>query len=234
MTAAGYTRLSQQSDTSISRQKRHIREYAEDHGLELDQIYDDGESSSGFETESRDQYQGLRRRIEDGELDAVVLNDKRRLARDIDEVMRLIPDLRTTNTELHTYEDGALDLSDPMRAAIEILQAAAAHEEKLKEIRRAIEAVNERVENPDIDHGRPRFGMSYDDSGTRQVPGDRFDEVETILQRREDGETYRAIAEDVDASRETVRKVWERRKWYRERQAEKQRPQSPSGQFKEI
>lgn len=217
MTTAGYTRLSQQSDTSIERQKRHIREYAEEHDLDLELIYDDGESSSGFETESREQYQQLRRRIQDGELDAVILNDKRRLARDIDEVMRLIPDLRTTDTELHTYEDGPLDLSDPMRAAIEILQAAAAHEEKLKEIRRAIAAVDERVEDPDIDHGRPRFGMTYDDAGVRQVPGEDFEQVEEILRRREQGESYRAIAEDVTASRETVRKVWGRREWYRER-----------------
>jgi DNA invertase Pin-like site-specific DNA recombinase len=217
MRTVGYTRLSQKSDTSIDRQKRHIREYADEQALELQRIYDDGESSSGFDTESREEYQKLRRRIETGDFDAVVLNDKRRLARDIDEVMRLIPDLRTTKTELHTYEDGLLDLSDPMRAAIEILQAAAAHEEKLKEIRRAIEAVDERVSDPDVDHGRPRFGMTYDESKKRQVPGEHFEDVKDILRLRGDRVPYRHIAEQVRASRETVRKVWERREWYRER-----------------
>lgn len=54
--AIGYTRLSRDSDTSIDRQKRHIREYADKNGLLLDHIYDDGERSSGFD-ESRQEYQ---------------------------------------------------------------------------------------------------------------------------------------------------------------------------------
>lgn len=214
--AVGYTRLSQQSDTSIDRQKRHIREYAEQHGLDLGRIYDDGESSSGFSAE-REEYQTLRQRIQASEIGAVVINDKRRLARDIDEVMRLIPDLRTTDTELHTYEDGQLDLSDPMRAAIEILQAAAAHEEKMKEIQRAIDAVEERLSDPETDHGRPRFGMRYDSDGRQQVPGENFDEVADILDRRGEGESFREIAKHVTASRETVRKVCSRREWYEAR-----------------
>jgi DNA invertase Pin-like site-specific DNA recombinase len=214
--AVGYTRLSQQSDTSIKRQKRHIREYAEEHALDLSRIYDDGESSSGFSAE-REQYQRLRSRIETAEIGAVIINDKRRLARDIDEVMRLIPDLRTTGTELHTYEDGQLDLSDPMRAAIEILQAAAAHEEKMKEIQRAIDAVEERLSDPETDHGRPRFGMEYDSDGRQQVPGENFDEVSEILDRRDRGDSYREIAKDVSASRETVRKVCSRQEWYEAR-----------------
>lgn len=212
--AIGYTRLSQQSDTSIERQQRHIREYAEEHGLDLDYIYNDGERSSGFETATREQYQRLRRRIEATDVSAVIVNDKRRLARDVDEVMRLIPDLRTNDVELHTYEDGPLDLSDPMRAAIEILQAAAAHEEKMKEIKRAIEAVDERVSDPDVDHGRPRFGMQYDGAGKRQVPGEDWDEVMEILRLRRAGESFRSIAEQVTPTHETVRRVCDRSAWY--------------------
>ena len=111
----GYTRLSQESDTSIDRQKRHIHEYVVDLGFELETIYDDGERSSGFD-ESREEYVKLRGRVQSGEIEAVVVNDKRRLARDFDETMRLVLDLREHDVEAHTYQQGQLDLSDPVQA----------------------------------------------------------------------------------------------------------------------
>lgn len=214
--AVGYTRLSQDSDTSIDRQKRHIREYADQHDFELEHIYNDGEYSSGFETDTREDYQELRGRIREGDLDAVLVNDKRRLARDVDEVMRLIPDLRTENIELHTYEDGLLDLSDPLKAAIEILQAAAAHEEKLKEIRRAIESVEERLD-AGYDHGPERFGMEYRDDGKYQKPSDDFETVEKIWELRDDGVGFEEIEERTGVPSSTVHRIVENRDWYMER-----------------
>jgi len=213
--ALGYTRLSQTSDTSIDRQKRHIRDYCEEHRLTLVDIYDDGEQSSGFDTE-RTEYRRLRKRVAAGECDAVVVNDKRRLARDIDEVMRLIPDLRTNDVELHTHQDGKLDLSDPMRAAIEILMAAAAYEEKMEEIEKAIEAIEEKKDRGD-DLGRPRFGMTYSDDKRRQVPGDDFDTVREILDLRDGGATYEDISEQTGVPVGTAHTVVSRREWYAER-----------------
>lgn len=217
-TAVGYTRLSQDSDTSIERQKRHIRSYCDEHDFNVARIYDDGEHSSGFESE-REEYRQLRADIsESDDLDAVVTNDKRRLARDIDEVMRLVPDLRQRDVELHTYSDGQLDLSDPMRAAIEILQAAAAHQEKMREIEKAIESVEERIE-AGHDHGRPRFGMRYNDDGTRQVPGERFDTVERIWQLRDEGLSMGDISDAVGVSKSVVHGVISDKDWYQERVA---------------
>jgi len=214
--AAGYSRLSQESDTSIARQQRHIRAHCDQHGLDLLTIYDDGERASGFDSE-RSAYRELRERIESGELDAVVVNDKRRLARDIDEVMRLVPLLRSSDTELHTHRDGRLDLSDPMRAAIEILMAAAAHEEKMAEIEKSIEAIREKQERGD-DLGRPRFGMRYSDDGRRQVPGDDFDTVLDILTLRNRGLTYEEIQERTGVALGTISNVLDRREWYVERE----------------
>lgn len=211
--ADGYTRLSQQSDTSIKRQKRHIEAYANEHGYALQTIHDDGEQSSGFDTE-RQEYQRLRDRIEAGVIDAVIVNDKRRLARDIDEVMRLIPELRTNDVELHTYQDGELDLSDPMKAAIEILQAAAAHEEKMQEIEKAIEAIEEKQERGD-DLGRPRFGMEYDESDPpQQVPGDDFETVLEILRMKTKGASYNDIESELGVPSSTAQQVVDRREWY--------------------
>jgi DNA invertase Pin-like site-specific DNA recombinase len=178
----GYTRLSQESDTSIDRQKRHIYEYVVDLGFELETIYDDGERSSGFD-ESREEYVKLRDRVLSGEIKAVVVNDKRRLARDFDETMRLVLDLREHDVEAHTYQQGQLDLSDPVQAAVEVLQAASEHEAKKKEIERAREAVQERLDNG-FDHGRPPIGFRFDDAGERWVPdiGGEFEDVVEAIQ----------------------------------------------------
>jgi len=154
--AVGYTRLSQDSDTSIGRQKRHIREYADANGFELVELYDDGEHSSGFDA-GREQYQNLRDHVEGGD------NGKRRLARDFDETMRLVLDLREHEVEAHTYEDGRLDLSEPVQAAVEVLQAASEHEAKKKEIeKRCLSAWNRATTTA----GRPSaFGSTRRASG---------------------------------------------------------------------
>lgn len=213
--ADGYTRLSQDSDTSIDRQKRHIREYADEHGLELQQILDDGERSSGFDA-GREEYQRLRERVQSGEIEAVIVNDKRRLARDFDETMRLILDLREYDVEAHTYEDGQLDLSDPMQAAVEVLQAASEHEAKKKEIERAREAVQERLDNG-YDHGRPPIGFQYDEDKRHWVPdGDRFDDVLEAIKMVENGATYSEVQEEIGIAPATMTGVMNRREKYLE------------------
>lgn len=212
--AVGYTRLSQESDTSIDRQKRHIREYADENGLTLLEIYDDGERSSGFD-ESREEYQQLRERVQSGELEAVIVNDKRRLARDFDETMRLVLDLREYGVEAHTYEEGRLDLSDPMQAAVEVLQAASEHEAKLKEIERAREAVQERID-AGHDHGRPPIGLRFDDAGERWVPDrdGRFEDVVEAIRMVENGATYRDVHDELGIAPATMTGVMKRRDRY--------------------
>lgn len=86
-------------------------------------------------------------------------------------------------------------------------------EEEIEKSRQAIRARQERG----YDHGRPKFGMTYDDAGHYQVPGENFATVEEILERRENGETFAAIAEAVDEAESTVRNVVDREEWYRER-----------------
>ena len=212
--AVGYTRLSQESDTSIDRQKRHIRAYADENGLTLEAIYDDGERSSGFD-ESREEYQRVRERVQSGEIGAVVVNDKRRLARDFDETMRLVLDLRENDVEAHTFQEGRLDLSDPVQAAVEVLQAASEHEAKKKEIERAREAVQERIESG-YDHGRPPIGLRFDDAGERWVPDreGRFADVVEAIRMVEDGATYRDVQEELGIAPSTLSGVMDRRDRY--------------------
>lgn len=218
--AIGYTRLSQKSDTSIERQEEHIREYATQQDFELVEIYSDGQGASGFDKEDREQYQAVVERVRKGMIDAVIVNDKRRLTRDVDEAMRLLPDFRENDVQLHTHQDGPLDLSDPIRAAIEIVSAAAAYEEKQDEIEKAREATQARVADEDIDHGRPRFGMTYNEDGTKQVPGDDFNIVLDILRRDNRGQSLSDIASAHEMSPSTVWRVLDRREWYVSRSQE--------------
>lgn len=219
MIADGYTRLSEESDTSIPRQKRHIRAYCDEHGLELRQIYDDGQRSSGWDDE-RTEYGKLRESIgaEDGP-DAIVLNDKRRLVRDIDEVLRLVADLRTHDVELHTcLAEGPLDLSDPIKMAIEIVEAASAHKEKRAEIQKARTAVDERLE-AGYDHGRPPFGLQYDDDKQYWVPDANFETVLDVIALHRAGMSQHEIAktDGVPVSQSTVSRIVQREEEYLQR-----------------
>ena len=210
----GYTRLSQESDTSIDRQKRHIREYVDNQGMSLDRIYDDGERTSGW-NESREEYQQVREQVQSGEVAALIVNDKRRLARDFDETMRLILDLREYSVEVHTYQEGKLDLSDPVQAAVEVLQAASEHESKKKEIERAREAVQERIENG-CDHGRPPIGFQFDEAGHRWIPDreGQFDDVVKAIRMVESGSSYREVERELDIAPSTMSGVMERKDRY--------------------
>jgi DNA invertase Pin-like site-specific DNA recombinase len=220
--AVGYTRLSQDSDTSIDRQKTAIREYCETNDLELAEIRDDGEFSSGFDRD-RTEYQAVKSLVNDGAVDAVVVYDKTRIGRDFDERMQFVLDLRKTDTDLHSARRGSIDLSDPTDAAVESIHAAKDDEAKREEIEKSKEAVAERLEQG-YDHGHPPFGLEFDDEGKYWVPGDRFDDVLDVLRLRNDGHTYREIADDVGISTATAYRIVDRREMYveRDRLAEKQ------------
>ena len=87
---------------------------------------------------------------------------------------------------------------------------------KEEEIEKARAAIEER-QAKGYDHGRPKFGMEYDDAGEYQVPAENFDVVREILRRREGGASLPAIAEAVDEALSTVASVCDRREWYAER-----------------
>jgi len=215
--AVGYTRLSQTSDTSIPNQKENIRAYAREQGWELVDILDEGDRSSGFAIDELPEWQKLKQRVVDGAVDVVVVNAKRRIARDENEVMRFIADLRSNNVDLHTHQSGQVSLEEPMQAAIEILRASTAAEEKRKEIERSKEAIAKKQKRGD-DLGRPRFGMTYSDDGTKQVPGERFEDVIEIIQLKNRGLTYAEISEKTDVPTSTISRVVNRAEWYVERE----------------
>jgi len=87
---------------------------------------------------------------------------------------------------------------------------------KQEEIEKARAALERKKERGD-DLGRPRFGMTYDVDGRRQVPGENFDVVLEILRARSNGATFDEITDELDVARGTVQNVISRREWYVER-----------------
>jgi len=213
--AAGYTRLSQDSDTSIPRQKRKIRDYCDEMDIDLGEILDDGRFSSGFDAD-RAEYQELRELIRAREVDAIVVHDKTRIGRDFDERMQFVLDLRKYGVDLHSARKGLIDLSDPTDAAVESLYAAQDDEAKRDEIEKAKEAVEERIE-AGYDHGPPRFGCEYDDDGKYQVPSDDFDTALRVIDLKEGGDTYAEIEEKTGVPTSTANRIVQRREWYEKR-----------------
>ncbi|ADD03954.1 resolvase domain protein [Natrialba magadii ATCC 43099] len=217
----GYTRLSQDSDRSIPRQKEKIQEYInelndrDDHPpVVLNTIFDDGRWSSGFSTANRGEYGQVLERIKNSEADLVVADGKRRFARDFDDTMDLILSCRSTGVELHDTSTGTLDLDDSMNVAIELLQAATEHKAMRRYIEKSIEETNRRTD-AGYYHGQPPVALRFDENKQFLVADEnRIDDVLRVYELRDAGESYRSIAEEVPWSPPTIGKLIDRRDQY--------------------
>jgi DNA invertase Pin-like site-specific DNA recombinase len=218
--AAGYTRLSEDG-LSIPKQKEKIRAYCERRELALSRIFDDGEQSSGYDTDERPAYRALRERVGDEAIGAVVVRDTSRIGRDFDERMYFVLDCRRAGIELHSTERGQHDLSDPWAVLQETAQAAGDDVQKRKEIERSKEVTAERIANGCY-HGKPPLGLTFaPDNCHLQRDNDEWGTVETILERRDRGDTMIAIADECGVSTATVSRVANRgREWYDEKLSE--------------
>jgi len=218
--AWGYVRLSQKGrDGSLEGQKEAIREYCNRQGLNLQTTRNEGDKTSGFNSDRRE-YQLLREKIRAGDIDAVAVRDRARLARDFDDRLELLTELRSNDVELHVTEDGGkANVADVQSAGIECLLAMMDHVKKKIEIERSKQAVAERLENGYY-QGKPPYGLEFDDDGQYLVPGVDFEHVLTIFQLRDDGMSYNKIAKEVPVSSSTVSNICDRREMYAEYAAE--------------
>jgi len=217
-TAVGYARLSQEGK-SLPEQREAIREYASARGFDLDRIFDDGQHASGYSAD-REEYQAMLDRLEDGDVDHVVVRDRSRLSRDSKERLRLLLDLDSMGVDVHVVEVGErVDLDDPYALTRESAQADADDAEKRKEAERG-RAEAEHRDEAGLPNGRSPFGLRYGPEKERLVPdrdGDAFEKALEVLDLRADGVSYRAIAEEVDeVSKDTARRIVERREEYRQ------------------
>lgn len=219
--AWGYVRLSQESDTSIEEQKESIREYARETGLDLQTTRNDGKNTSGFD-DDREEYQLLRGKIESGDIDAVITRDRARMSRDFDERLRLIATMRSVGVEWHVVEaGGSLDLEDVEKAGMECLHAMMDHVKKKVEIERSRKVIEKRLDQG-FDQGRPPYGFQFDAQGEYWVPdktaedGEKseFERALDVIDARQNGLSWRKVAEETGVSKNTARRIWDRRNRY--------------------
>ena len=209
-------------DIGLEDQRELVRRLAEDIADHVE-VLDLG-IHTGFSSMTRDDPAGLLDqnervqdcvgRLEAGEYSHLVAWDDRRICRD--EYFSVIQYAATQGDAEIVYvgEVNEDDLTFDLKRRIE----RDTKEEEIKKLRRAIKRRKERG----YDHGRPRFGMTYDDAGHYQVPSDEFDTVLEIFQLDNAGESRREIADTVDVPVATIQNVLNRREWYlvREQTAE--------------
>ncbi|WP_149799737.1 serine integrase family protein [Halorubrum xinjiangense] len=202
------------SDVGLEEQRELVRALAEDVASEVD-VLDLG-IHTGFSTMTRndpagllDQNERVQNRVDEletGTYSHLVAWDDRRICRD--EYFSVIQyAAKQGNTEIVYVGDvNDDDLTFDLKRRIE----RDTKEEEIKKSRRAIERRREKG----YDHGRPRFGMTYDADGHYQIPGEDFEIVLEIFQYDRNGMSRREIAEEVDRPLGTVQNVLDRQQWY--------------------
>lgn len=207
-----------ESDIGLKEQRELVRTLANDVADEVE-VLDLG-IHTGFSTMTRDdpvglldQNESVQERVNElqaGQYSHLVALDDRRICRD--EYFSVIQYAATQGDAEIVYvgnvnED---DLTFDLKRRIE-------RDTKEEEIQKSRQAIERRKEHG-YDHGRPRFGMTYDADGHYQVPGEDFDTVLKIFQLDNAGNSRREIADDVGVPTSTVQNVLDRREWYRTRE----------------
>lgn len=209
-----YTRLSQESDRSIERQKERNRKYAEETFDDPEiTIWNDGRWTSGFD-DDRSEWQSLIKRIDAGITDAIQADGVRRFARDFDSVTKLLLKCRSQDVDIHDASTGEqLDLDDPVSVAVELIQAASEHEAQQRDIAKSRDETASRID-AGYYHGAEPAGLRFDDDGQYLViDQETRDAVERVLTAEED-ESIRSIADDTPWTHPTVSTMLHRRDAY--------------------
>jgi DNA invertase Pin-like site-specific DNA recombinase len=205
-------------DIGLEEQRELVRALAKDVADEV-KVLDLG-IHTGFSMMTRDDPAGLLDqnervqecvgKLEAGEYSHLVAWDDRRICRD--EYFSVVQyAARQGDAEIVYVGDvNEDDLTFDLKRRIE----RDTKEEEIEKSRRAIE----RRKEQGYDHGRPRFGMTYDDAGHYQVPGEDFDTVLEIFRHDRNGKSRREIAKSVDVPLATVQNVLDRHDWYLERE----------------
>lgn len=149
-------------------------------------------------------------RLKSGEYDYLVALDDERVSRD-DYFSVIKHAMRQGDAEfVYVREVPEDDLTHDIQRRVE-------RQTKEDEIQKSEEALKRRRERG-YDHGRPRYGMTYDEAKQYQVPGEDFDKVENVIEQRQTTDkSFAEIADEVGIATGTAHNIWNRREWYAER-----------------
>jgi len=208
-----YVRLSDSSNRSIQRQIEDGEEYAKREGFVVDHVYNEGEQESGWD-KSREEYNKMLKDAENGEFDVLIVREGSRFGRDKRERIRRFFDLDEWGVELHTVDRGYIDPEDPSDFLMEIFQAMSDDHGKRSEVERLQTEMEKRKENGWF-IGEAPTGLRYDDDKRYLVADDDvIDDVLPVFELRDEGLSYRDIADQVPWSPPTVGKLLKRRAQY--------------------
>jgi DNA invertase Pin-like site-specific DNA recombinase len=217
--AAAFIRKSQgdEDDVSLQLQRERVGDLADD--LAADVEYVDLGVHTGFSIHMRpaaetriDTNEDVLALLEDlraGEFDHLVAWDDTRLARD-----QFFWELKRAaivgGCELAFVEEQPEDeLTFRVQRAVE-------SDVKRREIAKSRQALEERAEQGH-DQGRPPFGLTYDDAGEHWIPdreSGEFSDALDVIDKREDGLSWRDVAGETGVSKNTARRIWDRRERY--------------------
>lgn len=207
-----------ESDVGLEEQRETVLALADELADEVEAL--DLGVHTGFSSMTRDDPAGLLdqnervqqrvEQLEGGEYSHLVAYDDRRVCRD--EYFSVIQYAANKGDAEIVYvgDVNTDDLTFDLKRRIE-------RDTKEEEIQKSRRAVERRLESG-YDHGRPRFGMTYDSDGRYQVPGENFETVLNIFRHDRNGKSRREIADLVDVPLGTVQNVLDRREWYVERE----------------
>lgn len=206
-------------DIGLAEQRERVGELAAKVADRSDRV--DFGIQSGFSTLTRDpdgqtqwldqneQMQELVETLKTGKYDYLVAFDDRRVCRD--DYLAVIE---------HAAKQGGCEfvyVGDVQEDDLAFdIQRRVERQTKEEEIEKS-KAALERRQREGYDHGRPRFGMKYDENGEYQVPGEEFDTVMEILRLRNQDKSYREIGSALNLTPSTAKRVVDRREWYIER-----------------
>jgi DNA invertase Pin-like site-specific DNA recombinase len=212
---ACYARVST-GEQSLERQIQATTEYAQDRlGNELSRIQVYRDKSTGTDT-SRDGYKRLMEDVQDGMIDAVIVNSVSRISRSIRDLDRTADRLADANTELHILSEGLTikpDESDPYQTAMFQLLGVFAELEANMIQQRVTDGIAARQSEEAYHHGRPPLGFDKDDGYL--IENSEYDRITAVLELVQKGElSKRKAARELNTSRSTISRALERGELY--------------------
>lgn len=211
-TARIYVRLSDHSNRSIDGQIEDCREYAESHGLTVDHIYNEGQGESGWDAE-RTEYTQMLEDAGNGEFDTLIVRRAHRVGRDHRERIRRLWDLDDWGVELHTCKRGYIDPEKSSDFLMEVFRAMTDDKGKRDEVE-LLEAEMAKRKERGWYIGEAPTALRYDEDKQYLEATGEIDEVLRVYDLRDEGATYRDIAEHVPWSLPTIGKLIDRRDKY--------------------
>lgn len=212
-TARIYVRLSDHSNRSIDGQIEDCRAYADRQGYDVDHIYNEGQGESGWDDE-RTEYTQMLEDAENSEFGTLIVRRAHRVGRDHRERIRRLWDLDDWGVELHTCKRGYIDPEKSSDFLMEVFRAMSDDKGKRDEVE-LLEAEMEKRKERGWYIGEAPTALRYGEEKQYLEPiEEELEDVLRVYGLRDEGATYRDIAEEVPWSLPTIGKLIDRREQY--------------------